>query len=135
MRWRTYPRPPERPSIDERNELLEKYMDLPGTTTAGTGGAPVPGAGNSEGGRIPYHQTSYVSEPLGGTTEYSADYEHELYDKAASDIDRMLDKMAGRSACEQLENERLSELNEMANSISYGDIHQGVNIIITAFQA
>ena len=25
-----YPRPPERPSIDERNELLEKYMDLPG---------------------------------------------------------------------------------------------------------
>ncbi|ANU53021.1 VWA domain-containing protein [Acutalibacter muris] len=85
---------------------------------------------DSEGGRIPYHQTSSLSEPVGGTTEYNADYEREQYDKAASDIDRMLDKMAEHSACEQLENERLSELNEMANSISYGDIHQGVNIKI-----
>ena len=84
----------------------------------------------SEGGRIPYHQTSSLSEPVGGTTEYNADYEREQYDKAAADIDRMLDKMAERSACEQLENERLSELNEMANSISYGDIHSGVSIKI-----
>ena len=85
---------------------------------------------DSEGGRIPYHQTGSVSEPVGGTTEYNADYEREQYDKAAADIDRMLDKMAERAACDQLENERLSELNEMANSISYGDIHQGVNIKI-----
>lgn len=85
---------------------------------------------DSEGGRIPYHQTGSVSEPVGGTTEYNADYEREQYDKAASDIDRMLDKMAERAACKQLENERLTELNEMAKSISYGDIHQGVNIII-----
>ncbi len=85
---------------------------------------------DSEGGRIPYHQTGSVSEPVGGTTEYNADYEREQYDKAAADIDRMLDKMAERSACEQLENERLSELNEMANSVSCGDIHQGVNIKI-----
>ena len=85
---------------------------------------------DSEGGRIPYHQTGSVSEPVGGTTEYNADYEREQYDKAAADIDRMLAKMAEHSACEQLENERLSELNEMANSISYGDIHQGVNIKI-----
>ncbi len=67
---------------------------------------------------------------MGGTTEYNADYERKQYDKAASDIDRMLDKMAERAACKQLENERLTELNEMAKSISYGDIHQGVNIII-----
>ena len=84
----------------------------------------------SEGGRIPYHQTNSVSEPVGGSTEYNADYEREQYDKAASDIDRMLDKMAERAATEQLENERLSELNEMANSISYGDVHKGVNITI-----
>ena len=85
---------------------------------------------DSEGGRIPYHQTSSLSEPVGGTTEYNADYEREQYDKAASDIDRMLDKMVERAACKQLENERLTELNEMANSISYGDIHSGVNIRI-----
>lgn len=183
-------------AAESMSDAVKKSLGgMSGTTTAGTGGAPVPGAGSSgsssataasrakthedaevgndeeapseddnenkpteegpaqsdedlpplegegtktgkqdvtdsEGGRIPYHQTSSVSEPVGGTTEYNADYEREQYDKAAADIDRMLDKMAEHSACEQLENERLSELNEMANSISYGDIHQGVNIKI-----
>lgn len=121
-------------SEDGENEGIEKKTahsdeDLP----------PLEGEGSksekqdvtdSEGGRISYHQTGSVSEPVGGTTEYNADYEREQYDKAASDIDRMLDKMAERAATEQLENERLSELNEMAKSISYGDIHQGVNIKI-----
>ena len=83
-----------------------------------------------EGGRIPYHQTDSVYEPVGGTTEYNADYEREQYEKAASDIERVLDKMAERAACEQLENERLAELNEMANNISYGDIHKGVHMRI-----
>ena len=83
-----------------------------------------------EGGRIPYHQTSSVYEPVGGSTEYNADYEREQYEKAASDIERVLDKMAERAACEQLENERLAELNEMANNISYGDIHKGVHMRI-----
>lgn len=85
---------------------------------------------SEEGGRIPYHQTDSVSEPVGGTTEYNADYEREQYDKAASDIERVLDKMAERAACEQLENDRLRELNEMANNISYGDIHKGVHMRI-----
>lgn len=84
----------------------------------------------SESGRIPYHQTDSVSEPLGGTTEYNEDYKREQYDKAASDIDRMLDKMAEKAACTQLENERLQELNEMANNIAYGNIHEGVSIQI-----
>lgn len=183
-------------AAESMTDAVKKSLGgMSGTTTAGTGGAPVPGAGSSgsssataasrakthedaeagndeeapsednsenkpseedpaqsdedlppimgsvpkpkkqettdsEGGRILYHQTGSVSEPVGGTTEYNADYEREQYGKAATDIDRMLDKMAERAACEQLENERLSELNEMANSISYGDIHQGVNIKI-----
>lgn len=169
-------------AAESMTDAVKKSLGgMPGATTVGTGGTPVPGAesssgasataasrakthedaetGNdedesaqsdenlrplegegaktskqditdSEGGRIPYHQTGSVSEPVGGTTEYNADYEREQYDKAASDIDRMLDKMAERAACKQLENERLTELNEMAKSISYGDIHQGVNIII-----
>ena len=36
--------------------------------------------------------------------------------------------MAERAACEQLENGRLRELNDAAQSISYGNIHSGVNI-------
>ena len=159
-------------AAESMSDAVKKSLGgMSGTTTAGTGGTPVPGAGSSgpdsddnedepteedpaqsdedlpplegegtktgkqdvtdsEGGRIPYHQTSSLSEPVGGTTEYNADYEREQYNKTASDIDRMLDKMAERAACKQLENERLTELNEMANSISYGDIHSGVNIRI-----
>lgn len=83
-----------------------------------------------ETGRIPYQQTESVSEPVGGTTEVNDSYERERYDHAAADIERILDKMAERAACEQLENERLRELNDVAQNISYGDIHSGVNIRI-----
>lgn len=38
--------------------------------------------------------------------------------------------MAEKAACSEMENERLRELNEFAQSISYGDIHSGVNIRI-----
>ena len=62
--------------------------------------------------------------------EYDEDYQREHNDAAASDIERMLDRMAEKAACKQLENERLRELNEAAQSISYGDIHEGVDITV-----
>ena len=83
---------------------------------------------DKEGGRIPLHQTDSVSAPVGGTTEYDDDYKRELNENAASDIERMLDQMAEKAAFKQLETERLKELNEAAQSISYGDIHSGVDI-------
>ncbi len=83
---------------------------------------------DQEGGRIPYHQTDSVSVPVGGTVEYDADYQREMNDRAASDIERMLDKMAEKAAQKQLESERLDELNEAAQSISYGNIHAGINM-------
>lgn len=82
----------------------------------------------NEQGRIPLTQTSSVSNPVGGTVSRNEDYERECDERAAADIERMLDKMAERSACEQLENERLQELNETAQNISYGNIHEGVGI-------
>ena len=93
------------------------------------------GSGNqeiseNESGRIPHQQSESLSEPLGGTTEKNDTYEREHYDKAAADIERILDKMAEKAACEQLENERIQELNDVAQSISYGNIHAGVNIRI-----
>ena len=81
-----------------------------------------------EQGRIPLTQTSSVSNPVGGTVSHNEDYERECDERAAADIDRILDKMAKRSACEQLENERLQELNDTAQNISYGNIHEGVGI-------
>lgn len=84
----------------------------------------------SEGGRIPYHQTDILSEPQGGTTKYDNDYQRQKYDRAASDIERLLDKMAEKEACKELENARLKELRDVAQNIAYGDIHQGVNICV-----
>ena len=84
----------------------------------------------NEGGRIPYHQTDSISEPLGGTISRNDEYDNAVYDKAASDIERILDKMAEKAACKELENERIRELNDTAQNISYGDIHSGVSIKI-----
>lgn len=85
---------------------------------------------SEEGGRIPYHQTDSVSEPVGGETQYDDDYKREQSDRAVADIERMLEQMAEKAACKQLENERIQELNEAAQSISYGNIHNGVNIAV-----
>lgn len=83
-----------------------------------------------EDGRIPYQQTDRVSEGSGGATKHNEAYERERYDHAAEDIERLLDKMAEKAACEQLENERTRELNDVAQSISYGDVHAGVDICV-----
>ena len=85
-------------------------------------------ATDQEGGRIPFHQTESVSEPVGGEFEYDTDYQRHHYDQAASDIDRMLERMAERAANKQLENERIQELNDAAQSISYGNVHSGVTV-------
>lgn len=81
-----------------------------------------------EKGRIPLCQTSGVSNPTGGTITRDNDYQREMYDGAAADIERLLDKMAEKAACEQLETERTRELNDVAQNISYGDVHEGVNV-------
>lgn len=83
---------------------------------------------SQEGGRIPFHQTDSASAPVGGETIYDANYQRQHYEKAASDIDRMLEQMALKAAQKQAENERLQELNEVAQNISYGNIHSGVDI-------
>ncbi len=85
---------------------------------------------DKEGGRIPFHQTDSVSEPVGGETSYDSDYQREHNDRAAAEIERMLEQMAEKAACKQLENERIQELNDAAQSISYGDIHKGVKITV-----
>lgn len=80
--------------------------------------------------RLPYEITDRVSVPEGGGVERDDGYEPSVNDDAAKAIERLLDNMAERAACEQLENERLSELNEVAQGISYGNVHKGVSIRI-----
>ena len=80
--------------------------------------------------RHPYRRTERVSVPEGGSIERNDGYEPTRNENAAKAIERLLDTMAEKAACEQLENERLSELNEAAQGISYGDVHKGVSIRI-----
>lgn len=118
----------ENPS--ESGETETEALEAEGSFDGSGTGAGKQEVSENESGRIPYQQSESLSEPLGGTTEKNDTYEREHYDKAAADIERILDKMAEKAACEQLENERIQELNDVAQSISYGNIHAGVNIRI-----
>ena len=95
------------------------------------------GAGGSAGkqeispeetGRMPLVETDQVSEPLGGGIEVNRDYLPELSNTVEAEMERLLDTMAEKTVCQELEQDRLRELNQEAQSISYGDIHKGVAI-------
>lgn len=83
-----------------------------------------------ETGRIPLKQTSTLSVPEGGTTERDEEYQGTHYTGAASDIQRILERVAEGTVYAELERQRTKELTELAQSISYGDIHSGVHIQI-----
>ena len=76
--------------------------------------------------RIPEHQTDSVSDPTDGGVEFADDYQGAGYAGAASDIERLLERMAERAVYTDLENKRATDLNALANEIAYGDIHSGV---------
>jgi nitric oxide reductase activation protein len=82
---------------------------------------------SEEEGRIPLEQTDGIYNPSGGETTVDSEYEGSGYTNAATDIERLLENMAERAIHTQLENERRNELNELAQNISYGNIHEGVD--------
>ena len=83
---------------------------------------------SEETGRMSLVETDQVSEPLGGGIEVNRDYLPELSNTVEAEMERLLDTMAEKSVCLELEQDRLRELNQEAQSISYGDIHKGVPI-------
>ena len=91
------------------------------------GGEPPSEIKAEEGGRIPLQETDEIDISGDGETAYDSEYEREKYDKAASDVERLLDGMAEKAACKELEEERLNELNGFAGDISYGDAHREIN--------
>jgi cobalamin biosynthesis protein CobT len=80
-----------------------------------------------EGGRIPPVQTDDLYAPTGGETTRDDEYAGSGYANSAADIDRLLENMAEKSVTGRLETERTADLNGLANAVSYGDIHGGVN--------
>ena len=85
---------------------------------------------DQEGARIPLQNTSEVSAPEGGDLEWDNDYEGSGYTGAAADIERLLARIAEDSVTTELERQRTKELTELAQSISYGDIHAGVKMTV-----
>lgn len=83
-----------------------------------------------ETGRIPLTDSDMLSTPEGGVTERDDDYQGTGYSGAAADIQRVLEKIAEDSVCTGLERQRTKELTELAQSISYGNIHDGVSMTV-----
>ena len=118
-------------------EKREKTHALAGGTLSTEGAAPGENAGEFPGkqeitpeetGRMPLMETDRVSEPMGGGIEVNRDYLPELSNTVEVEMERFLDTMAEKTVCQELEQDRLRELNQEAQSISYGDIHKGVPI-------
>lgn len=118
-------------------EKREKTHALAGGTLSTEGAAPGENAGESPGKQeitpeetacMPLVETDQVSEPLGGGIEVNRDYLPELSNTVEAEMERLLDTMAEKTVCQELEQDRLRELNQEAQSISYGDIHKGVAI-------
>lgn len=112
--------------VDEDFDESEPEKDLQGQNES----SERQDVSSKEKGRIPLHYTDRVSEPEGGGTQRDLEYDEEPYEHAAEDIERILESLAKEQACEELEWERLQELNDMARNISYGNVHKGVHFFV-----
>ena len=119
----------EGPSADDSDPESGQNGDGGLEMMPGTPGSPQQHqkVSDQEGGRIPLHDTSEVSAPEGGSTEHDDSYEGAGYTGAAADVERLLNRIAENSVTTELERQRTEELTELAQSISYGDIHDGVS--------
>ena len=126
----------EEPSLPQP-EKREETRALAGENLSAEGASPGESSGEfpekqeispEETGRMPLMETDQVSEPLGGTVESNNDYVPEISNTVEAEMERLLDTMAEKTVCQELEQDRLSDLNREAQSISYGDIHKGVPI-------
>ena len=130
-------RPKEKPDLAEAEGSVlceEKDENQTRLDAEGLELTPLEGTAKStvqedETGRIPLTHTESCEGAGGdGSVEHNREYQREQNDRAAEDIERILDRMAEKAAAQELESERLRELNDAAQSISYGDIHQGIPI-------
>lgn len=126
----------EGPSLPQP-EKREMTRALAGENLSTEGASPGDSIGEStekqeiapgEIGRMSLVETDGVSEPVGGTVELNDNYVPKLSKTVEAEMERLLDTMAEKSVCQELEQDRLRELNQEAQSISYGDIHKGVPI-------
>lgn len=112
----------EEPDGGASGEPSEGTMTADGPSTPSEA-SPV---SEEERGRIPLAQTSSLYVPENGSLEKDEGYTGTHYAGAAADIERVLEKVAEGIVCKDLERQRTKELTELAQSISYGNIHAGI---------
>jgi len=122
----------ESESGDEGGDQSEAGHPMEGAAAEDQGGTSEPhqNVSSEETGRIPLTQTDHLSAPAGGETTRDDEYTGSGYANSASDIERLLETVAENAVNKALENDRTATLNELAQNISYGNIHEGVNIKI-----
>ena len=99
---------------DQMEQLVEKAAQVLSQETA----------------RIASHLSQIEGEGGEGSVSYNSEYSGSGYGYAASDTERMLEEMAEAQVYEALEEELSEELQCEANSISYGNAHRGVHVIV-----
>lgn len=83
-----------------------------------------------ETARIASHVSQMEGQGDEGSVSYNSGYTGSGYSHAASDTERMLEEMAEAQVYEAMEEELSEELQCEANSISYGNAHRGVHVVI-----
>ena len=120
----------ESPNGDESEGTVsgqENQEETPVDTGTQGQTPPTQEVSSEEKGRLPLEQTDSLYNPDGGEIKNDDEYEGSGYTNSAADLERLLENIAERAVHTQLEKERKNELNELAQSISYGNIHDGVD--------
>lgn len=85
---------------------------------------------SEETARIASHISQIEGQGGEGSVSFNSGYTGSGYGHAASDTERMLEEMAEAQVFEAMEEELSEELQSEANSISYGNAHRGVHVVI-----
>ncbi len=83
-----------------------------------------------ESARIAAHHTSEVTSTGDGGVTCNNAYSGSGYEDAASDIERVLEKMAEGRVQESMEEELSEDLQREAEDISYGNAHRGIHVTV-----
>ena len=121
----------ETPELSDSESESGESPDDPESGDLGTSDSPVQEVTAEEKGRIPLEQTDELYAPSSGEFTVDDDYKGGGYGNSTKDIERLLERVAENEVHKKLETRREAELNEIANNIAYGDIHDGVNIKVS----
>lgn len=80
--------------------------------------------------RLEVLKTEEFSDNKTGGIEWNKSYSGSGYNNASSDIQRIIKNLAEENVQYELNNSLIEELEEEANKINLGDVHEGVHIVI-----